>query len=616
MRTNNFNFFVLDIETSVENAGTDSVRVWLSYGVLRLYNAFTGATEKTLRFRTWEELRKALVRHSRQYCERLTLCYSHNLGYDGDYLLKNIARPEKFLANSTHNLLSMYLKGFDNIEFRDSCALAQLPLREVGRIVGLEKLESEYRTIRPEDEVTEEEWLYCERDCDIVARYICGNVKEYGLLSRMPLTATGRVRKCLEEWYKYDKEVWDLGPTEAELDAFCKAYRAGVVLSNPEFTNVNLKGKVYSDDRVSAYPFEAAMQRFPRSMHFTDIPESLDDCGHEFWIARVRIYNFETRYSWAWWSGYKCEYNNDTAETFGGKIRFADVIEFSVCNCDWEALRLTYTWEHCDIVSFCADTEKTAAPMPECIRNLIHEQVAIKSEAKRVRAAKEAEGTLTPLDELAYQNAKKRPNSIYGLMCEKLVREKYEIDERGVWKTILPRYKQTKKRLKKNFLFGLYIAAFARLRLIRTIVDTDPFGLVYCDTDSIFRLKRELVDNGLKISDEEVSFDGMEGLGVFEAQNGGEPYQEFITLGAKKYCLRDRNGKIKVVHAGLPPVDIESVDEFRVGKVFEGVKLDHRYVYDCETDTGGVELYAVNYTIDMSNVDKFIVDRYTKKERG
>lgn len=615
MRTNNFNFFVLDIETSAENAGTDSVRVWLSYGVLRLYNAFSGVVEKTVRFRTWKELKAFLARHSRQYSERVTYCYSHNLGYDGDYVMKNVGKASKFIANSTHNLLSFYLEEFHNIEFRDSCALAQLPLREVGKIVGLEKLESDYRTIYDTDEVTEEEWLYCERDCDIVGRYICGYVSEYGLLSKMPLTRTGRVRKRLEEWIKHDEEVWDIGPTEKELDFFCQAYRAGVVLSNPEYTGRVLRDCVYADDRVSAYPFEAAMQRFPRSMHFVKKKiKDLDNCGYEFWMARVRLKNFQTRYSWAWWNGYKCEYDNATAEVFGGKIRYAEEIEFVVCNCDWEALKLTYDWDEMEVLEFCADTEKTAKPIPDCIRNLIHEQVAIKSEAKRVFAEKEEKGEVTPLDRLLYSNAKAGPNSIYGLLCEKLARETYEIDNMGVWTVIPGEYKKTKKRLKKNFLFGLYIAAFARLRLIQTIIDTDPFGLVYCDTDSIFRLKKGIVDKGLRISEEEASFDGMEGLGVFEAQNGGEAYKEFITLGAKKYCLRGRDNKLKVTHAGLPPVELESIEEFHIGKVFYNVKLDHRYIYDAETESGGVELYSTNYTISMSNVDQFIVERYNKKK--
>jgi hypothetical protein len=217
MKTTSYYFLVLDIETStLFNDEKEPTAVWLSYGFCNLYDCKGNRLNKCY-FRDWITLQKFFILCQQKFVDKKIICFVHNLGYEFDFLIKNISRPNNILSNSSHAVISSCLNLLPQIEFRCTFRLSMLPLKEIGRLVNLPKLDSEYRTITPDDEVTPEEIEYCCRDCDIVAQYIAKIlIPEFGYLRNIPYTKTGRVRKTYKSFYnemvKRDKcqPEWDL----------------------------------------------------------------------------------------------------------------------------------------------------------------------------------------------------------------------------------------------------------------------------------------------------------------------------------------------------------------------------------------------------------------------
>ena len=103
----NENFYVLDIETSKLEKEIDGEKIplttWLAYGYISKYN-IAGERENTLFFRTWEQLKKRLD-YINLHSNYKKLVFVHNLAFEGDFLLKNIAPVKDFCSNSTHGFI-------------------------------------------------------------------------------------------------------------------------------------------------------------------------------------------------------------------------------------------------------------------------------------------------------------------------------------------------------------------------------------------------------------------------------------------------------------------------------------------------------------------------------
>lgn len=627
----------LDIETSSimdeRDGGLYPSAVWLSYGVTKVYS-YKGEEMEKLRFREWKELHVFLDRISQKLGKFQIICYVHNLGYEFDYLIKNVSLPKQFLTNSSHATISSTLIKYPNIQFRCSYLLTGYSLRKLGEIIGLKKLESDYRQIFPCDKVTKEEWEYCERDNDIVAKYITNvALKEYGILFNIPYTKTGRVRKI---FYKFYDELegknctWDSMPTQECIYAMEKAFNGGVVVSNPFFTDIELKN-VHSYDITSSYPFAACSEKFPRKIERIKLPKNLDH--NKYFIAKIKFKNIRSKYNWQWLSISKMENIND-CHFFNGKLIYGKSCERYVTNIDFEIIEMTYSFEY-EIIEYyhLSDIDY----LPECyiktIKTIGIKKSRLKQELKKYDELSEEYSSLS----IEYMLAKNDFNSIYGMMVEKLIKSEYVIDENFMWHEKKGEYKY-KSHIKRNFLFGVYITAYARRNLINAIVKNCSELFVYCDTDSIkFIGENKFINTNKNLCDFMSDCPELSTLGQFEYEG---TYDEFKTLGAKKYCYKKQDNIFLVV-AGLPKhngYDIKDVSEFKCGKIFENCKLGKTYLTqtsytqidddeiikkgDLEIadwltknnikTAGGVGLYPTSYKLDLTENDKYIIIDYRR----
>ena len=665
-------FMVLDIETSTLFDEIDGKQVpvttWLSYGWCKLYD-LKGETMQKCYFRKWEGLRKFFVWISSRFCDFDIRCYVHNLGYEFDYLIKNVSRPKKIITNTSHNVISAILEDFPQIQFVCSYQVSGYSLAKIGEMVKLPKLESDYRTIYPDDKITQEEIDYCERDCDIVAVYVTKILlPEFGLLSKIPLTKTGRVRLTLKKFYKYeDSPDWDLMPDEDCYNAMCDAFAGGIVCSNPYFTNRIMKN-VYSYDITSSYPFAILSELYPSKItRLYDFDNSVIK-KYPCWIAKIRFNNIESKFPWAWLSVSKMnEYSSD-CQYFNGKLLEGGYIVRTITNVDFNSICSTYNFDDFEILEFYAC--ENVAPIPKCYIQTVRKYAKRKHELKVKLKKMEMEG-LAETEEYSeverdYMLAKNDFNSIYGMCVQKLVQEEYEIDDLCMWHAKESVYRKSDKHLGRNFLFGIYITAYARANLLRAIVENCPFNFVYCDTDSVkFIGENNFTDTNKLLPDEFLQEPSLKDLGRFDFEG---MYRLFKTLGAKKYAFKEfvKKGKepsklIYLTVAGLPKKKgkekgkeesyLSSLDEFTFGKEFKDCKLAKRYLFEEQSieigdseevlssistsylqhylkknkikTNGGVALYPVSYVLDMTASDKFylmeiesgLFEMYVRKHR-
>lgn len=137
--------------------------------------------------------------------------------------------------------------------------------------------------------------------------------------------------------------------------------------------------------------------------------------------------------------------------------------------------------------------------------------------------------------------------------------------------------KELKLKKYPNLLVGATITAYSRILLLETILKLGVENFIYSDTDSIFfrwnRSKEEL-EKIIKLDDNE--------LGAWKIEF------EFIKgkiLGAKRYVLEDKVGKIKYATAGIKKLKFKNFEE--VDKVLNtGVNIENARFEICEDDNG------------------------------
>lgn len=634
-------FMVLDIETStlieqVSDGRKLPTTTWLSYGFCKLYSV-KGVTISKCYFRDWNTLSEYFIEIENKYLGYEVPCYIHNLGYEFDYLIKNLSRPVKMITNSTHNIISATLERYPQIKFLCSYQLSGHSLAKIGEQVGLKKLDSEYRTITPLDTITQEEIDYCERDCDIVAKYVtevC--LKEYGLLRAIPLTKTGRVRLKLKQFYSKleGEQKWDYMPDEDCYEAMCNSFAGGIVISNPFFTDIPLKN-VHSYDETSAYPYALLREEYPYSIYKAKEFDKTSLKEFRFWIAKIKFIGISSKFPWGWLSISKMQDFSKNAKFFNGKLISAEHCTRTICSVDFENITMTYDFMDFEIEEFYPCENFSYMPSPYVDTVIYYSQ---RKYELKIALSKLEEGTKEHHEcSREYMLAKNDFNSIYGMTVQKLVQEEYYIDENFVWhKKDLKYIKKEKKHLKRNFLFGIYITAYSRRNLLRGIVTNCPYSLVYSDTDSIkFIGENKFTDTNERLQEEYLQYPSLAKLGTFEYEG---TYENFKTLGAKKYCYT-HGERVFLTVAGLPKSKsveedyLKSIDEFCCGRTFEDCKLAKRYIFNDTSfladdfivsdvvkastgsylekhkisTAGGVALYPTSYKLDMTLNDMMYI---------
>lgn len=535
--------------------------------------------------RTWLELQtlfNALIEALELNEENRLVLYVHNLGYEFQFMRFYFTFSEVF-SISERKPIKAVLNG--GIELRDSYILSGYSLENTAKNLvnhNIKKLTEtfDYSKIRHEKTpLTPTELEYCKVDVNIVTAYIAEQIEQYGNITKIPMTNTGRVRKFVRNncYYtnkthgktskgKYDRYrqiMLDL-TLDVPVYSTCKtAFMGGFTHAS----NIRV-GKVIKDvtsiDLSSSYPAVMVAEKFPMSRareieiesyeHYKEIENNYCLIFTAKFVGLKNKIGYECYISES-----KCsKVKNATIDN--GRIYFADEIITTITNVDLEIMENVYSWDNLYITN-CIGFRKAYLPksIVESVLTLYQDKTQLK----------DVEGK-----EVEYMLSKGMLNSVYGMSVTDVLQNNIEYCNGKGWQSLEIDVEGTIKEYntsKNRFLYypwGVFITAYARRNLWTAILNVGS-DYVYSDTDSVkmvnYEKHSEFVEDynkriieRLKATCEYYEFDTEL---ITPKNNKGQPkplgiwehdgdYTSFKTLGAKRYMYLER-GKYNLVVAGL-----------------------------------------------------------------
>ena len=513
--------------------------------------------------RTWEDfmrLIKALEQRMNLSLNNRLVVYVHNLPFEWAFCNRFINYHEGFFREERKPLKIVTDEG---IEFRCSYALSNMSLRkfcenEEGVIhYKLSGDDYDYYKLRtPFTPMSEYEEGYCYND----VRGLCECIRSrmnHDTLAGIPLTSTGYVRRDLREAVRGDKKYRTLFRNNA-LDAHLyslhrEAFRGGDTHSNLDYVDQIIKN-AHSKDEASAYIAAMMMDLFPMTAFFkVNVSTFMNRDMSEFaMIMEVRFVNIRYRGNCGipYVAAAKCRKFTSDHLIDNGRILYAGVMECVITDIDYNIILSEYDYDDIFIKEIWASHYE---PLSDKIKNKVMDYYRAKTLLKG-----------NPDKFYEYNKSKNRLNSSFGCMVMRIDQAEVVYDESThEYLTKEPELDEVLSKFYKNrnnflsYQHGVWITANSRLRL-RKMLHIVGEDVLYCDTDSIkyrgdheedFRKRNEiLIQEALKAGAYAETAKGeVKYMGIWE--DDGD-YDEFKTLGAKKYVYREGD-KITSTIAGV-----------------------------------------------------------------
>ena len=591
--------------------------------------------------RTWKEfltfLRK-MNRALKNYNEQHKLiCYIHNFSYEFQFLYSWIKLTNVFAIDKRKPLKAIS-KDF-NIEFRCSYLLSNMNLKKfientpnAHYFKGSGDLDYK-KVFTPKSILTMSELGYCYNDVMGLYEAIIYLLRE-DTLTTIPLTSTGYVRReCrnnMRKNKKNRKQFLDL-KLDDKLYQLCKdAFRGGNTASNRYKTNF-INYDVSSYDMSSAYPYAMISGLYPITPFQEETITSLDmldDYNNRY--CTLAYYSFENvklkkgiPFPYIPYSkciefiapSYDSEFKGKEY-CYNGRVLEAEFIKIAMTNYDYQIFIRQYEYdeENVRVEDFYYSHKGF---LPKELTDTVIEFFTLKSQLKGIE-----EKTYE------YMKSKNKLNSLYGMIVTDIIRQENLFDDQ--WKkgenSTLEEY-YSKRNNFLTYQWGLFVTAICRINLQKAI---DKIGLdcVYIDTDSVKycgshddvfeQINQEMVDwctlndiiNHVEVGNHKYF------LGLYDKEKG---YDEFVTLGAKKYAFK-QNNKISITVAGLNKksgakelerkgglskfkIGTEFLDSGRKTVYYNDDKKHFLTVQGCQIENASnIALVDTTYTLGMTDV--------------
>lgn len=517
--------------------------------------------------RRWEEFQKLL----KTLEERLNLSdknrlvvWVHNLPFEWAFMRQFIDFSEGFFREERQPLKVVTPGG---IEFRCSYALSNMNLQKFceneegvthfklsGDDYDYDKIRTAVTTL------TDYEKSYCYNDVRGLCECIRSRMK-HDTLARMPMTSTGYVRRDLRENVKKNKKnrqhFKDLA-IDPHLYTMCRdAFRGGNTHANLDSAD-QLLHDIWGYDITSSYPYSIMLPRYPmtkfQKITLSTFRKMIKEDNYAI-LIRCRFKNVRYKNTCgipyiafskvSRWSGKKIIDN--------GRILAAEFLEMTLTDIDYKIILKDY---QIDDISIDEAYASNYGFLPQEIRdtnmNYYRAKTLLKDDPEHV---------------YEYVKAKNKLNSIYGCMVMRIDQSLVSYDpyteeyfsETPSLEEALKKYYNSRNNFLQYF-HGVWITANSRLHLQEMLwkIGSD---VVYCDTDSIkgkgdhdndFEIKNnEIIEEITRYGGYATDRKGdIHYLGIWDNETKNSRYEEFKTLGAKKYVYR-QNGKVKSTIAGV-----------------------------------------------------------------
>ncbi len=519
--------------------------------------------DQTIIGRTWMEFKEFLHNcrmHLKQ--DEWLMIYVHNLSFEFTWL-KGLYKfkPDEVFSIETRKVLRCIM--WEHFEIRCSYLLTSMNLDTFTKKMGVtHKLSGEefnYNKKRyPWTELTDRELEYCVTDVKALVEAL----KVYYAIEgdnfySIPYTSTGFVRRDVKRAMRhYNRQ--DLFNMQPDYDIYCllsEAFRGGNTHANRYYAS-NIMENITSYDRVSSYPDVQINELFPMSPWIREENVTAERACRIIFkhkraaLMRVGFKNIRLKNP-LWGCPYipkhKCR-NLGRHYNDNGRILWADWLEISITDPDFDIILQEYDY---DSITFYDFYHCRYGRLPKPLREEIQKFYRDKTELKGVEG-----------QELFYMLQKAKLNSIYGMSCQKPVKETIDFID-GQWiERDDPEPELLAKNNAKAFLvysWGVWTTAHARRELEKALNIVGPERVVYCDTVSVKFIddgkvsfnaynesrKRDSIKNG-GVAADPAGHDHY--LGVYENEG---TYKRFITMGAKKYAYEDAAGELHITVAGV-----------------------------------------------------------------
>lgn len=552
------------------------------------------------------------------------IIWIHNLSFEYVFL-SNILTWEVVFARNTHKPIKAKCKEYPHIEFRCSYMLTRLSLEAWGKQIGIEKLVGNlnyYRVRTPLTKLEQKELDYGERDCIVVYKGILKYKERYGSVFNIPLTQTGTIRRVVKDKLmsniKYNYFIKKLVPESVD------EYKMLQLVFSGGYTHANRihSGKVIDKeylnsediyiehmDFASSYPAVMCSKKYPMTPWVSTSKRIREDLfDKKAFIYRIRFKNIKSTNFNTYIQASKCDCIKPIYDN--GRIIEAESIELYVTDVDYNIIKNNYEWEELEVLEAYSSVKSY---LPKELVEYILTLYSNKTMYKDVEGMEEI-----------YMQSKQYINSCFGMMVTAILQADVIYHDDGTWSikkltreeveerfAKLRRESITEKRYFLSYSWGIYVTAYARENLWKCINKCGRLGydVIYVDTDSIFAIGKhdwswynENVTNELRKACDELDIDfnltkpktpkGKEKpLGIFEEE---EPCEEFITLGAKRYCER-RKGEnfLRMTVSGINK-DAVKILKNDIHNFKDGVNFDK--------DAEGVNKKLCTYIIDMPTI--------------
>ncbi len=314
--------------------------------------------------------------------------------------------------------------------------------------------------------------------------------------------------------------------------------------------------------------------------------------------------------------------------SYNGRVLEAAFIKIAMTNYDYQIFIKQYEYdeENVRVEDFYYSHKGF---LPKELTDTVIEFFTLKSQLKGIQEK-----------EYEYMKSKNKLNSLYGMIVTDVIRQENIFNdewEKGEYSTLEEYYKK-----RNNFLtyqWGLFVTAICRTNLQKAI---DKIGLdcVYIDTDSVKyvgshddafeQVNQEMIEwcnqndiiNYVKVGKHKYF------LGLYDKEKG---YNEFVTLGAKKYAFK-QGSKIGITVAGLNKKsgakELEQkggLSKFKIGTDFHDSGRKTVYYNDdqkhfltvqgCKIENASnIALVDTTYTLGMTDIMLSILNGLESEE--
>ena len=543
-----------------------------------------GVNDKYVQGRTWEEFRDLIKKIERASKGAAIPVYVHYLAFEFVFLsgILDFA-PHDVLCGKEREIIKAYS---NPLEFRCSYKLTGLSLDVLTKEYDVvnKKLSGEEfdynKTRYPWTPLTEFEESYLHNDVMGLIEVISKQMDVYNdSIYTIPITKNGYVRRQLKK--RMRSYPWDyVNKQKINLDIYKMlniAMRGGIVHANRNYVGEIIEGGIDSWDISSAYPAAIIYGRFPIGK-WKIIEPDLDDLFMYMYarekaiLATLKFTNIRLKNRYEPFP-YIAENKSNIEKGSRRQVDNGRILEVEgdligvYTDIDLKIIFDQYEWDDMEIVQLAINKY---GPLPNQIREYVLELYQTKTQLKG-----------TGKKEI-YAAIKTEINGLFGTMAEDPGKIYYMYNEGRYEAEPITREEAAQRKIEKSnipYTWGVWVPAIVR-GWVQDVLSELGREAVYVDTDGVkvFKGIKGPFDNfNAKIEEIAAKIPGasvpdadgvIHTLGAWEYEG---TYEEFITLGTKKYAYKE-NGQVKITTAGVNKIkggkELGTLENYKEGFTF------------------------------------------------